>query len=58
MFYKFYTLSGWFAEQELSQVNIVLGCHHLETGRSSKSFFFFFWYVFILICYLELLNGL
>lgn len=40
MFYKFYTLSGWFAEQELSQINIVLGCHHLETGRSSKGIFF------------------
>lgn len=40
MFYKFYTLSGWFAEQELSQINIVLGCHHLETGRRSKGIFF------------------
>lgn len=56
MFYKFYTLLGWFAEHELSQINIVLGCHHLETGRSSKGIFFR--YVFILICYLELLNGL
>lgn len=41
MFYKLYTISGWFAKQELSQVNIVLGCHHLETGRSSKTFLFF-----------------
>lgn len=41
MFYKFCTLPGWFAKQELSQVNIVLGCHHLETGRSSKTFAMF-----------------
>lgn len=59
MFYKFYTLLGWFAKQELSQVIIILGCHHLEIGRSSKRvFFFFFWYIFNLIHYLELSNGL
>lgn len=47
MFYKFYTLLGWFAKQELSQVNIVLGRHQLEAGRSSKPFFFFLLSVFV-----------
>lgn len=56
MFYKLYSLLGWFAKQELSQGNNLLGCHHLETGRSSKTFFF--WYIFISIYYFELLNGL